>query len=279
VAAVYEQFQPKVSLRGFMRVVGLPAWRLRDYLRAASRRQQRQRHEEELQQLVQQAALEHPTYGYRRLYYVLRARGVHIGRERVRRLLAALGLGHERSKKKRRAMPASPATTELPQGRRVQIDATRLSLADGVTWVYVVEDVASRVCLAASVGRRLSQERAAQTLQAGYHCLQQWGITTSLVIQSDGGSEFTSAHFQRCCLAIGQWVRSRINDAGGMGILERLNRTFKYEFVFRHEVTTSAELKELVPRFRVWYNRERLHSSLGYQTPWQRFLADGGALT
>jgi putative transposase len=64
-----------------------------------------------------------------------------------------------------------------------------------------------------------------------------------------------------------------------MGILERLNRTFKYECVFRHEVTTAAELQELVPRLRVWYNRERLHSSLGYQTPWQRFVAGGEALT
>jgi putative transposase len=162
-----------------MRVVGLPVWRLRDYFRAASRRQQRQRHEEELQQLVQQVALEHPTYGYRRLDYVLRARGLHIGRERVRRVLAALGLGHERFKKKRRAIPASPATTELPQGRRVQIDATRLSLADGVTWVYVVEDVASRVCIAASVGRRLSQERAAHTRQAGSRFLQPWGLATA----------------------------------------------------------------------------------------------------
>jgi putative transposase len=280
VVAVYEQCQPQVALRGFRRVVGLPAWRLRDYLRAASRRQPRRRHEEELQRLAQQVALEHPTYGYRRLDYVLRARGVHIGRERVRRFLAAaLGLRHERFKKKRRAIPASTTTTELPQGRRVQIDATRLSLADGVTWVYVVEDVASRVCLAASVGRRISKERAAHTLQAGSRFLQPWGIATSLVIQSDGGSEFTSEYFQRCCLAIGQWVRSRINDAGGMGILERLHRTFKYEFVFRHEVTTSAELQELVPRFRVWYNRERLHSSLGYQTPWQRSLADGEALT
>jgi putative transposase len=77
---------------------------------------------------------------------VLRARGLPIGRERARRLLAAWGLGHGRFKKKRRVIPASTAAAELPQGRRVQIDATRLSLAEGVTWVYVVEDVASRVC-------------------------------------------------------------------------------------------------------------------------------------
>jgi transposase InsO family protein len=95
----------------------------------------------------------------------------------------------------------------------------------------------------------------------------------------DGGSEFTAAYFQSCCQAIGQWVRCRVNQTGGLGIVERLNRTFKYEFVFRHEVTTSAELKALVPQFRQWYNQERLHSSLGYQVPWQRFLADVAGLT
>ena len=125
----------------------------------------------------------------------------------------------------------------------------------------------------------VSKERAVQTLQEGHRFLQQGGVITSLVIQSDGGSEFTSAYFQSCCQAMGQWVRCRVNQPGGLGVVERLNRTFKYEFVFRHEVTTSAELKALVPQFRKWYNQERLHSSLGYQVPWQRFLADIAGLT
>ncbi|HRD68110.1 MAG TPA: hypothetical protein PKY50_18395 [Candidatus Competibacter sp.] len=46
---------------------------------------------------------------------------------------------------------------------------------------------------------------------------------------------------------IGQWVRCRVAQVGGMGILERLNRTFKREFVFRHEVNTLADLKALLP--------------------------------
>jgi putative transposase len=109
--------------------------------------------------------------------------------------------------------------------------------------------------------------------------LRQGGITASLVIQSDGGSELTSAYFQRCCQAIGQWGRCRINQVGGMGIVARLPRTFKYACVCRHEVTTSVELKQLAPQFQAWYHEERLHSSLGYQAPWQRLLTDGAALT
>jgi putative transposase len=166
-----------------------------------------------------------------------------------------------------------------PPGRRVPIDATRLTRGDGVTWVYVVEDVASRACLAVSVGRRLRQERAAPARQAGHRALQQGGLTTALVIQRDGGSECTSAHFQQCCQAMGPWVRCRVNQVGGMGVVERLNRTCKYDVVFRHAVTTSLELKALAPRFQDWYNQERLHSRLGYQTPWQQFLADAAVLT
>lgn len=58
-----------------------------------------------------------------------------------------------------------------------------------------------------------------------------------------------------------------------MGILERLNHTFKHEFVFRQEVNTLADLKTLLPAFQCWYNKQRLHSSLDYRTP-AALLAD-----
>ncbi len=52
-----------------------------------------------------------------------------------------------------------------------------------------------------------------------------------------------------------------------MGILERLNPTFKHEFVFRQEVNTLADLKALLPTFLHWYNTQRLHSHLEYRPP------------
>ena len=52
-----------------------------------------------------------------------------------------------------------------------------------------------------------------------------------------------------------------------MGILERLNRTFKHEFVFRQEVNTLTDLAALLSPFQRWYNEQRLHSSLEYRTP------------
>jgi hypothetical protein len=87
-------------------------------------------------------------------------------------LLKALGLQQRRPKKTRRATPAVTETPELPEGRRVQTDATKLTLDAGVAWVYLVEDVPSRSCLSVSVGGRLGQERAAAALQQGKQVLE-----------------------------------------------------------------------------------------------------------
>ena len=276
---LYEEVKARVSLRGFTRIIGQPYWRLRDYRRSSARRAAAAAQYGHLEQQVRQAALEAPTYGYRRLWHVLRDQGVRIGRDRLRRLLRTLGLSQAVTRKPRRPKAAIQMEEEWPEGRRVQIDATRLSLADGISWVYLVEDVASRVCLASSVGPSVSQERAAETLLAGRDRLVGMGIDEPLVIQSDGGSDFTSAWFQTCCSQLGQWIRCRVNQVGGMGILERLNRTFKYESVFRDEIETSIQLRAHLPEFERWYNEERLHSSVGYQPPIQALLQEVTALT
>ena len=268
IAEVYEQYRGRISLRGFCRLADLSRWQLRYHLETEKQRQERIRKEKEKKKRVKEVALEQPTYGYRRVYIELN-KEFSLGRERVRDLMAHLGLKRETPRKKRRESPAVTPTYELPEGRKVQIDATRLSLGDGVGWVYIVQDVASRACLAAKAVRSLSKTGAAEALQEAQTVLGDLGISEQLVVQSDAGSDFTSSHFQSLCAEFGTWVRCRINHIGGMGILERLNKTFKHDFVFWYEVDNLADLKEIVPKFRRWYNRERIHSSIGYKTPWQ----------
>ena len=75
---------------------------------------------------------------------------------------------------------------------------------------------------------------------AGHRQLAELGLVEPRVIQSDGGSDFTSDHFRKACEKIGCWIRCRVSQVGGMGILERLNRTFKHDYIFRYKVNTSA---------------------------------------
>jgi len=262
------QSRPELSLRRFARYAGVPYWQLRDFEKSNPARHQRSWERNTLREAVRKVALEHPTYGYRFLYQELRAQDERVGLHRVRELLGELELNPPQPRKTRKPSPEVVAPPEWPAGRRVQIDATRLSLADGVCWVYHVLDVESRVVLASRAVRSLSMQLAKAALGEGVAVLRSLGIHDSLLVQSDGGSDFTGEVFQQACLKYGSWVRCKVSQKGGMGVLERLNRTYKYSYAFRHDWRSLTAVQSALPDFHRWYNRERRHSALCYCTPW-----------
>ena len=139
LAEVYREYQGAVSLKGFMRIVDQPYWQLRDYLKGEEKRQHRKQALSQAAAEVTAAAAEGTSYGYRRVYQHLRNKGVEIGRECVRHLMGELGLQPPPLCKKKRNKQEVIAVEDWSKGRRLQIDATRLTLDDGVAWVYLSE--------------------------------------------------------------------------------------------------------------------------------------------
>lgn len=225
-------------------------------------------------------ALANPTYGYRRIHHdlVLLHDQAAPGRHEVRTILRELELIPFQPRKSRRPAVPVTAATLWPEGRRVQIDATRFSFQDGVSWVYVVLDVESRAVLHLEVVRNLSASSAVTALHHSIQVLRDLGIAEQIVVMSDGGSDFTSLAFQQACQEMGFWIRAKVSQRGGMGILERVNRTLKYEWVFRLEVCSIAQLRAQCAEFQDWYNHRRRHSTLGYAYPWVKLLASATTL-
>lgn len=267
LVALHKRY-PELSLRRFAETVGVAYYRLRDFIRSERQRHKRQQYEQTLRRAIKEAALEHPTYGYRPLHQELKARGVKVGREKVRRILGELDLNLAPVRKRRNSAPEVITTSNYLPGCRVQIDATQVAVTGGKVWVYLVQDVPSSACLAIKVVRNLSKVAAREVLCKGVRVLRQFNVTAPFVVQSDAGSDFTSELFQRCCTEFGCWVRSKVNQKWGMGTLERLNRKWKYQWLFRHEFSTSLEVQNLADRFKTWYNQKRRHSTLDYATPW-----------
>lgn len=273
-AALYARYQQRISLRSFCRLTGVSRARLRYWLAHQKQREARRERQDNERQEVKATALKHKTYGYRGVYRELNSRTT-LGRDKVRRYMNELGFRKRGPKRQRKPAVAMSPVRELPPGRRVQIDATRFALGDGVAWKYVVLDACSRACLAVQTVRALTKEAAATALQAAKRVLRALGIGEPLVVQSDAGSDFTSAHFQNTCTALGgSWHRCRVNEKGGMGILERAHRTLKWDFVFWQAPETLANLAALDDEFKRWYNHERLHSAIDYRTPWQKLQED-----
>jgi putative transposase len=180
---VYQTVQDRLSLRGFCELTSFPQGWLRYQLETAEARQAQLKVVEQEQVQLKETALKHQTYGYRGLY-VERNKLYSLGREKVRKHLAELGLKKERPKRK--AAPEFSSICDLPPGRRLQLDVTRFELKEGIAWKYLVQEVASRACLAIHTVPSLSQEAASAALLEAEWVLRKQGISDVLVIQSDG---------------------------------------------------------------------------------------------
>jgi putative transposase len=276
VAELAGQYQKRkgVSLRAFAKAAGVAYWQLRDYLKGSKQRQAKAKTNKQLKAQIKRLALKHPTYGYRCIHQEVLKKGWIAGEHKVRKILTELDLTVTPKAKPRRKLPESTPAPELPEGRRVQMDATQVVYGQHKAWCYLVEDTASRSLLRIKPVQQLCKRAAATALKEAQRQLHQHGITDPLVIQTDGGSDFTSEHFQTTCKELGSWHRSSIKQTQGMAILERLNKTFKYDFFFRQECEAFEQLDLLSQTFRRWYNHERIHSAIGYLTPWQKLKLD-----
>jgi transposase InsO family protein len=168
------QSQPfqDLSLNKFARFAGVPYWKLRDHHKSCAERESKHMNQAELERLVKDMALKHPTFGYRRLVVELRRAGHQVSVHGVRKMLHQLKLNPAPVRKPRRLVPGVVPVHEWPTGRRVQIDATRLSLDDGIVWIYIVLDVLSRAVLAIKAVRALSMHSAKMALLEGVNELR-----------------------------------------------------------------------------------------------------------
>jgi putative transposase len=98
------------------------------------------------------------------------------------------------------------------------------------------------------------------------------------VFNTDQGVQFTAEAFTGRLLAAGVAVSM---DGRGRALdnvfVERLWRTVKYEDIYIRSYETVAELLEGLNRYFAFYNQERPHQSLGYETPAEVYRATGGS--
>ena len=88
------------------------------------------------------------------------------------------------------------------------------------------------------------------------------------IINSDQGSQFTSQEYTEMLLSKGIKISM---DGKGRAIdnifIERLWKSVKYECIYLHAFEDGVKLYEGLDNYFTFYNTERLHQSLDYETP------------
>ncbi len=215
-------------------------------------------------------ASEHQRWGYRLLCGALRYEGWTtdkglVNHKKIYRLyreeqLALRSKGKKRLKSELRGQPVAPkAAHEL-----WTLDFMSDALSDGRSFRTLnVVDVFTRQCLGIETDTSLSGERVVRLLQGLVLCYGKPGV-----LQIDNGPEFRSQ-------VLDQWAATNevklhfIEPGKPMqnGHIESFNGRFRDECLNQEWFTSLTEARQTIEAWRIGYNTQRPHSSLGYLPP------------
>jgi putative transposase len=221
--------------------------------------------------LIDEEYTRHPFYGTRRMVIFLATVGHTVNRKRVQRLMRQMGLvGMAPGPNTSRAHPEHKVYPYLLRGVAVvrpnqvwSTDITYIRLAHGFVYLVAVIDWYSRKVLAWRVSNSMDAVFCVDCLE---DALRSHGKPE--IFNSDQGSQFTSDAFtevlKRDGVVISMDGRGRVFDNI---FVERLWRSVKHEDVYLKGYATVGELMVGLAEYFAFYNGERPHQSLGYQTP------------
>ena len=224
-----------------------------------------------LMRLIDAQFLEAPWYGSRQMARHLRREGHEVGRKRVRRLMAKMGLAPIYQRPRTTAPhPEHRIYPYLLRGLVVDrpnqvwcADFTYIPMRRGFLYLAAVMDWSTRKVLAWRVSNTMDVAFCVEALQ---EALARFGGPE--IFNTDQGSQFTSAEFTNVLRAAN--VRISMDGRGRWMdnvFIERLWRSLKYECIYLHAFETGSELRAGLSRWVSYYNARRPHSTLAGRTP------------
>lgn len=221
--------------------------------------------------------LERPYFGSRRMVVTLQNEGHDVNRKHVQRLMRVMGLeGMMPGPHTSRPHPEHVVYPYLLRGlvidRPDQVwaaDITYIPLASGWAYLVVIMDWYSRAVLAWRLSNTMTTAFCVEALE---EALRHHGPPETF--NTDQGAQFTDEDF----VAVLKASQVRISmDGRGRWLdnvfVERLWRSLKYEEVYINAHNDVAEARAGIGGWLRFYNAERPHQALGYQTPLQVYDA------
>jgi putative transposase len=217
-----------------------------------------------------------PFYGVRKLTVLLKKQGFKINRKRAKRLMELMGWrtlyrykNTSGPDKQNRLYPY------MLKGLRVErpdqawaMDITYVPMRKGFMYLCAIIDLHTRFVVSWSLSNTMTAEWCRQVVEEslGTHGCPE-------IFNTDQGSQFTSDVFTGLLKENNVQISM---DGKGRAIdnifIERLWRSVKHEHVYLHAAEDGVQLYEGLQEYFSFYNQERPHQSLEYETPEARYL-------
>lgn len=260
---------PQVSERRVCRVLRVSRSSVRPKAEAEKRAVEV---DEVLAARIQRLIRLHPTFGYRRIWALLRFReGIRVNRKAVYRILKLKGwFVHQRRVTPRPRVRGWPSRTAR-SNQRWAMDVTHIPCGqDGWAHLVAVIDCHDREVVGYEFALRGRAREAERALEEA--CIRRFGTLRpegpTPIVRSDNGLIFQSRRFRAACrdYRLGQEFITPYTPEQN-GLVERFFRSLKEECTWQRVFRSFEEAKRAVRLWIRWYNTQRPHQALQYVSP------------
>jgi transposase InsO family protein len=261
---------------------GYYAWKERP---ASERKQENERLAKEIREIFDRSR---GTYGVPRIHEKLKGSGKNHGKERIRKIMVETGIS---AKPKKRFVKTTDSEHELPIAERIfqtenqetmpvkpnevwASDITYVATEEGWLFLAIFLDLFTRKIVGFSGADHMRVELILNALEMALG-RQHVKSGDSLVGHSDRGVQYAAGAYKKRLAEAGITASmSRKGNCYDNAYAESFFHSLKVELIHRRTFKTREEaMRAIFEYIEVWYNRERLHSSLGYKTPIEYELA------
>jgi putative transposase len=230
----------------------------------SSYRYQRRRTDEPLRTQLVELARSKPRFGYRRLHVLLGRSGEAVNHKRVHRVYREAGLMIRRKKRKHCLREGKPLLARTAANQEWALDFVHDAVECGrAIRVLSVVDAYTRECLALEVDTSFASRRVTRVLDA---IVAERGRPLS--IRCDNGPELTSRHFLAWCVERQiELIHIQPGKPTQNARVESFHGRLREECLTVSWFQNLFDARRKIAAWRIDYNEERPHSSLGYRTP------------
>jgi putative transposase len=229
---------------------------------------------EEIKQAYQKGR---KTYGSPRITGALQAQGWCCGKNRVARLMRMNGIAAVGSRKfkattnSRHNYPVAENLLsngmEITTPQEVWVsDITYIATEQGWLYLAVIMDMFNRQIVGWAMDSTMTRKLVIEALKQAY-----WRHkpAAGVIHHSDRGCQYASHEYQALLKQYGfRTSMSRKGNCYDNACMESFFHTLKTELVYQHKYQTRAQAQQSIFEYiEIFYNRVRLHSTLGYKTP------------
>jgi len=228
-------------------------------------------------------------YGSHRIQKKLEREGLFYSRSYIGLLMRQMGL---KSVLRRKFVSTTDSNHSLPIainelnrefsstkiGEKWVSDITYIRVNDDWNYLTTIIDLADRKVVGWSLSKDMTVENT--VLAAWLEARKVRKINVGFIFHSDRGVQYASNKMVDMFsfnIKVTQSM-SRKGNCWDNAVAESFFKTIKHEWLYRFKYTSYNQLHESISDYIIWYNTQRLHSSLGYLTPLEMELKLKGVI-